>query len=61
LEYKILNKDRKQKRKVQSIKEKTYPKIKLYDPRGRILGYLKPGGIIDYQELLLKKGRRFPG
>ena len=51
---------RNKKKERKTMKEKTYPKISIYDPQGRILGYLKPGGIVNYQELLLKKGRRFP-
>jgi hypothetical protein len=57
LENKILNKDRKKKRKEQSIKEKAYPKIDIYDSRGRVIGHLKQGGSINYQRLLLKKVR----
>ena len=57
MENKILNKDRKKKRKEQSIKEKTYPKINIYNPWGRIIGHLEQGGIVNYQKLLLKKVR----
>ncbi|MBA7514231.1 hypothetical protein ES705_06256 [subsurface metagenome] len=52
-----MNKDRKKKRKVQGIKEKTYPKINIYNPRGRVIGSIKQGESIDYQKLLLKKVR----
>jgi len=46
--------DRKERK---SIKEKLYPKIKLYNLRGQVVGSLGRGESIDYQELLLKKRR----
>jgi len=54
-----MNKDRKKRVKRQSIKEKTYPKINIYNPWGRIIGSIKQGESIDYQKLLIKKSRRF--
>jgi hypothetical protein len=46
--------DRKERK---SIKEKFYPEIKLYNLRGQVIGHLKQGQSIDYQELLIKKRR----
>ncbi len=45
-------KDRKERK---SIKEKFCPGIKLYNLRGQVIGHLKQGQSIDYNELLLKK------
>ncbi|MBA7472602.1 hypothetical protein ES707_07941 [subsurface metagenome] len=45
-------KDRKERK---SIKEKFCPGIKLYNLWGQVIGHLKQGQSIDYNELLLKK------
>ena len=45
------------KKEGKSIKERTYPKIKLYNLRGQVVGEIGQGESIDYQELLLKKRR----
>jgi len=50
-----MKKNRKKGRKEESIKERVYPEINLYDPRGHIIGRLGQGESIDYQELLLNK------
>jgi len=58
LENKILKRNKKKERK--TMKEEAFSKIKIYDPRGRVIGHLDQGEVVNYQELLLKKGRRFP-
>jgi hypothetical protein len=40
-----------------SIKEKTYPKINLFSPRGQKIGSIGQGESVDYNELLSKKRR----
>ncbi|MBA7525210.1 hypothetical protein ES705_17359 [subsurface metagenome] len=40
-----------------TIKEKTYPKINLFNPRSQIIGSLRQGQSVNYQELLSKKRR----
>lgn len=50
--------DRKE-RKGQSIKEGFYPKIKIYDSRGKVIGSLGPGESVNYQELLSKNRTAF--
>jgi len=50
-----LKKNRRKERKRGSVKERSYPKINLYDSRSRIIGSLSQGQSINYQELLLKK------
>ncbi|MBA7528428.1 hypothetical protein ES705_20612 [subsurface metagenome] len=40
-----------------TIKEKTYPKINLFSPGGRVIGEIGQGESVDYNELLLKKRR----
>ncbi|MBA7531949.1 hypothetical protein ES705_24175 [subsurface metagenome] len=40
-----------------TIKEKTYPKINLFNPRGQVVGSLGQGESVDYNELLSKKRR----
>ncbi|MBA7537027.1 hypothetical protein ES705_29293 [subsurface metagenome] len=40
-----------------TIKEKTYPKINLFSPGGRVIGEIGQGESIDFQKLLLKKRR----
>jgi hypothetical protein len=40
-----------------TIKEKTYPKINLFSPGGQIIGCLRQGKSVDYNELLSKKRR----
>lgn len=44
-------------RKKETIKEVFYPKIKIYDLQGRVIGILGLGESINYQELLLKKAK----
>ncbi|MBA7523389.1 hypothetical protein ES705_15516 [subsurface metagenome] len=46
--------DRKE-RKLESIKERNYLKIKLYNLRGQVVGEIGQGESIDYQKLLSKK------
>lgn len=58
LGYKILKRNKKKERK--TMKEKVLPKMNIYDSRGRVIGHLEQGGVVNYQELLLKKSRRFP-
>jgi hypothetical protein len=50
-----LKKNREKDRKKETIKEVFYPKIKIYDLRGRVIGILGLGESINYQKLLSKK------
>ncbi|MBA7475356.1 hypothetical protein ES705_14083 [subsurface metagenome] len=42
------------KKEGKSIKERTYPKIKLYNLRGQVVGEIGQGESIDYQKLSKK-------
>ncbi len=46
--------DRKERK---GIKGELYPKIKIYDLRGQVIGILGLGESINYQKLLSKKER----
>lgn len=50
-----MKKNRRKERRWGSIKERSHPKINLYDSRSRVIGSLGRGQSINYQELLLKK------
>ncbi|MBA7714524.1 hypothetical protein ES703_123550 [subsurface metagenome] len=43
------------KKERKSIKEKTHPKINLFNLRGQVVGSLGQGESVDYNELLSKK------
>ncbi|MBA7549522.1 hypothetical protein ES705_42009 [subsurface metagenome] len=43
------------KKERKGIKEKTYPKINLFDLRGQVIGSIGQGESINYQKLLSKK------